>query len=343
MKTKKFVFLAIASLLIGVNGALAFYNPNMGRWLNKDPIGEPGGFNLYSFAANNPNDRIDLLGLALYAFDGTGMTYRDQSHVGILYSIYNGNKWYEKGVGSTWDGPLDNPWVGGFAGSGGATRLESMYQKFLEYYGGGDHDIDIIGFSRGSALAREFANMLYERGYETTESWSGIGRRGRKTDKCPVKIRFVGLFDTVGSFGIPGNHIDFGIRMNLPPNVEHAAQALAQDEKRALFPVTRLNAAGPGQAFNEQVFPGDHSDIGGGWGADQNLLSWAPLFYIWEQGRSAGVPFGVLPYRTLVDSYIPHDNRGIGHAAATVLMYDTSPVTILLNGGIKWPTEPRSY
>jgi hypothetical protein len=39
---------------------------------------------------------------------------------------------------------------------------------------------------------------------------------------------------------------------------------------------------------------GDHSDIGGGHEAGQNILALDPLFYIWEKGREAGVPFGSL-------------------------------------------------
>jgi RHS repeat-associated protein len=40
-----------------------FYNPETGRWLNRDPIEERGGINLYGFVTNNPVDRFDFLGL----------------------------------------------------------------------------------------------------------------------------------------------------------------------------------------------------------------------------------------------------------------------------------------
>jgi RHS repeat-associated protein len=40
-----------------------FYDPVAQRWLNRDPIGEWGGLNLYNYVANNPVIRIDAFGL----------------------------------------------------------------------------------------------------------------------------------------------------------------------------------------------------------------------------------------------------------------------------------------
>jgi RHS repeat-associated protein len=42
-----------------------FYNPESGRWLNRDPIAEQGGLNLYGFVINNPLNKIDNLGLEI--------------------------------------------------------------------------------------------------------------------------------------------------------------------------------------------------------------------------------------------------------------------------------------
>ena len=40
-----------------------FYNPYLQRWLNRDPIGELGGQNLYRFSGNNPVGLTDAFGL----------------------------------------------------------------------------------------------------------------------------------------------------------------------------------------------------------------------------------------------------------------------------------------
>jgi len=49
-----------------------FYDPNLQRWLNRDPIAEDGGLNLYSFVANSPISTFDALGLDCDAGLGPG-------------------------------------------------------------------------------------------------------------------------------------------------------------------------------------------------------------------------------------------------------------------------------
>jgi hypothetical protein len=45
--------------------ASAYYDPGVQRWINRDPIEEHGGRNLYSFAANEPVAHFDALGLEI--------------------------------------------------------------------------------------------------------------------------------------------------------------------------------------------------------------------------------------------------------------------------------------
>ncbi len=40
-----------------------YYDPSMGRWLNRDPIGYAGGSNLYGYCGNSPVSYMDPLGL----------------------------------------------------------------------------------------------------------------------------------------------------------------------------------------------------------------------------------------------------------------------------------------
>ena len=55
--------MALGVLLTACCTASAFYNPHVGRWVNRDPIGEEGGFNLYGMVENDVVNRWDYLGL----------------------------------------------------------------------------------------------------------------------------------------------------------------------------------------------------------------------------------------------------------------------------------------
>lgn len=53
----------------GLNLALyRAYNAGAGRWLNRDPIGESGGVNLYAYVSNSPVRSTDSLGLLVDAY-----------------------------------------------------------------------------------------------------------------------------------------------------------------------------------------------------------------------------------------------------------------------------------
>ena len=44
-----------------------YYNPSLGRWITKDPLGTPEGINRYAYALNQPLTRLDLYGLYSFA------------------------------------------------------------------------------------------------------------------------------------------------------------------------------------------------------------------------------------------------------------------------------------
>ena len=57
---QSYYFHAPSGLYLTLNRA---YSPTLGRWINRDPIGEKGGVNLYAYVGNNPISRNDPTGL----------------------------------------------------------------------------------------------------------------------------------------------------------------------------------------------------------------------------------------------------------------------------------------
>ena len=81
-----------------------FYSPELRRWINRDPIGEEGGNNLYAVCCNNLLREVDVLGQNRYItqFDiaGLGGSGGTQLHVGVAVDTWEckGGKWVKTGV-----------------------------------------------------------------------------------------------------------------------------------------------------------------------------------------------------------------------------------------------------
>jgi RHS repeat-associated protein len=98
MKMQKYQPVKILSLLaflLGTSAAFGFYDPAAQRWVNRDPIGEPGfdrkrtgndavlrhdDLNGYRFIANNPIGNVDGFGLKLYKCIRQARTMPDNLH-----------------------------------------------------------------------------------------------------------------------------------------------------------------------------------------------------------------------------------------------------------------------
>ncbi len=61
-----------------------FYIPAVGRWLNRDPIAERGGLNLYAFVGNDPIGSLDPFGLDVFVF---GASFNAQLLVGVQFDV----------------------------------------------------------------------------------------------------------------------------------------------------------------------------------------------------------------------------------------------------------------
>jgi hypothetical protein len=74
-------------------------------------------------------------------------------------------------------------------------------------------------------------------------------------------VRFLGLFDTVASFGVPWNEKERDFEVDIPDFVENTFHAMALDETRETFGIERC--LGNREKITEVWFRGGHGDIGG--------------------------------------------------------------------------------
>lgn len=233
-----------------------YYDPDTGRWLSRDPVGETGGPNLYGFVNNGPVTFVDPLGMNLYAIDGTGLDETFNSNIQKFYQRYkDGSANYYRGPGNVKDG---NSVFGMGWGAGSAGIVKTVVEKICEdfNYNQGIR-IDIVGFSRGAAIANEIATELYKNGCSCMKSGHG---RNVKIKRIP-KIRFLGIYDPVYSF--PWYDQWAWNDKTISKNVQFSAIAYSRDENRIFFRPAILKAESPLTELHSEWFPGVHSDIGG--------------------------------------------------------------------------------
>ena len=113
---------------------------------------------------------------------------------------------------------------------------------------------------------------------------------GELAGKLPrVSIRFMGLWDVVGQFGAPGRRFNAGHDLGMPPNVMRCYHAMALDETRLVYPLTRLSETDADNGRLLEVwFRGLHADVGGGNG--NRGLNWISLNWLFENARRDGLP-----------------------------------------------------
>ncbi|WP_323012018.1 phospholipase effector Tle1 domain-containing protein [Castellaniella sp.] len=267
------------------------YLPQSGHYLEPDPLGPLPGQQALGYAAQQPLRHTDPLGLILLAFDGTRYGQANQSNVWKLAQAYSdGQSYYHAGPGSN----LYMNWDAITAASSGQI-LRNQWQSLLNALQraqrvGTTAPIDILGYSRGAALARDFANRIAQ---QTRNGWFSYDDPLRGTIGLCVDLRFLGLFDTVAQFGLLGA-ANAGFDLGISDAWSRVAHAVATHEMRSLFPL--VSAGGMGNT-TETPFIGAHADIGGGGllddtaqAASQGDLSDVALNWMYWQAAAALVP-----------------------------------------------------
>lgn len=198
--------------------------------------------------------------MALYAFDGTWNDSsapdddRDQkkdTNVHRFRVLYGERVFYESGVGTRYG--IIGKLIGGATGTGAKARIDENFEKLERRFAEGDTTIDIIGYSRGAATARMFVHRIQS-------DFRRLKPNGVALTRPPV-VRFLGLFDTVASFGLPWTENEHDFRVEISAFVENCFHAMALDETRENFGIERC--LGDRDKITEVWFRGGHGDIGG--------------------------------------------------------------------------------
>ncbi len=221
-------------------------------------------------------------------FDGTGQNKdhpdeikrRSHSNIARLWSAHRRDpdqgifRIYNSGPGTPvelshprwWEYIPGSEKAGLAFGLGGDARLEQAEKEFrtdLTFVPRIRHiELSVFGFSRGAALARGFVNRILGQCHK-------VGGEFLLDGKHPVVFKFLGIFDTVASFGLPATNLDSGdVRLEIPDCVGRVRHFVAAHELRFSFPVDTIRAKGryPSGDRVERVYPGVHSDVGGGYG-----------------------------------------------------------------------------
>ena len=282
--------------------------------------------------------------LALF-FDGTWNKPANNTNVWRLHLMLGDRgadgvpqlKFYDEGVGTKW---FDR-FSGGAFGYGLSENIRAGYRWLMEHYDPGD-EIFVFGFSRGAFTARSLTGLIARCGLlkpDAPMSFVQIYDRYRKGDTVrPIYhlkylqrkgekqfdfeertllsgsyyqrnfVKMVGVWDTVGTLGIPFGKIP-GIsrrtlgfhNTHLSKIVQHSYQALALDEFRkpywavlwTQFSPTTPNEADAPQVDNRHVeqrwFAGSHCNVGGGYRND--LLPQRPLAWLQDKAAACGLAF----------------------------------------------------
>lgn len=207
-------------------------------------------------------------------------------------------KYYDAGIGAA------GSWITrvfhGATGKGIDENILDMY-KFIAWNFEHDGDIEdelfMFGFSRGAYTARSLAGLirkcgivkknnlnLFEEAYKLYRNKNVAPDheeviRFRKANSYEVsRIKFIGVWDTVGALGIPLNAFQ---KINekkysfydttLSSMVEHAYHAVSLDERRSNFRPTLWKKSKNAetrpfeQKLEQRWFAGVHSNVGGGY------------------------------------------------------------------------------
>ncbi|OUS14109.1 hypothetical protein A9Q89_01180 [Gammaproteobacteria bacterium 53_120_T64] len=272
--------------------------------------------------------------------DGTWNTPEQETNVvKLLRSIkpYSGDGkhqvvFYDQGVGTY---NLVDKYIGGIFGKGMEQNVLDAYRFIAHNYQQGD-EIFCYGFSRGAYTVRALGGMLHSIGLLPKDELQHLSAAYKYYRTPPHKrenpayaqayennikpeIKLMAVWDTVGALGAPTPLLSRFTQplvgfynTHLSPEIKHAYQALAIDEKRGVFqPALWTGEVNSDQTVEQCWFAGDHADVGGG--HIQATLSNMSLSWMVYKSTGLGLDFSneYLSYRGEMHADDVHDSYNL--------------------------------
>ncbi|CAG1005859.1 hypothetical protein PHYC_03269 [Phycisphaerales bacterium] len=253
--------------------------------------------------------------------DGTGnQISTDPSNVMRLWSTLELDQtqigFYDPGVGTLGDPRILTPLrkqlrkrLDGAIGYSIRDNFIEAYSFIARHYQDTDR-LFLFGFSRGAYTARAIAGAIHlfgltrpehenlapyvwrtysnDDGDEDSKTLFETAARFHKRFTRKVPIHFVGVWDTVSSFGLV-THFRTLPHTRDNPSVAHVRHAVSIDEHRACFRANHSDPSVPGQTCKEVWFAGVHSDIGGGYPERHSGLAKIALRWMLREAHAAGL------------------------------------------------------
>lgn len=255
-------------------------------------------------------------------FDGTWNNAKDKTNVLTMRESIDSTgeedplqpAKYLSGVGTSWHNWL----TGGLFGRGLSENIQAGYAWLAGRYAPNDN-LFVFGFSRGAYSARscvgllrkcgllksadpalvEEAYALYRDKKIAPEHKKAVAFRAAHSHE--IRVRFIGVWDTVGSLGVPLSGVPFSKDYyrwhdtSLSKIVDHGYHAIAADERRADYkPAVWTNDNHQKKPENIDIeqrwFVGAHSNLGGGYDKQPpDSLPKIPLRWMQDKAEAAGL------------------------------------------------------
>ena len=251
-------------------------------------------------------------------------------------------------------------------GLGLEENVTQAYSFLMENYEDGD-EVFLFGFSRGAYTTRVLAGLITQMGLLQKGcqnlipyAWDSyrlcykkevkkVSKQFKDYYAREVKIRFLGIWDTVSSIGLlfGYKHYPNTLRNH---GVEIVRHAMAIDERRRFYRTNMFKKNRSTQDIKQVWFAGVHSDVGGSYPLNESGLAQVSLKWMIREAAIAKIEFDDELIKQVIPSTDQADNSAPSYAGKIHKsltggwwLAELWPKRIRTTGKIRMPLgEPRA-